>query len=89
MIATTFQRLGRTPLRYLWPGLLIMLLGMLAIIAIVLAIPVQPIQPGEIDDGWIQVGNRTRLQYVDLADGVRCYRMRYSSNLSCVREVQP
>ena len=48
--------------------------------------PVRTIQTGEVDGGWTQIGNETRLQYVDLPDGVRCYRMRYSSNLSCVRE---
>jgi hypothetical protein len=43
------------------------------------------ITPGSVDGGWTQVGNGTRLQFLDLADGVRCYRMRFSSEMSCVR----
>ena len=51
-------------------------------------IQIARIQAGSVEDGWTQVGNGTRLQYVDLADGVRCYRMRYSSELSCLK-IQP
>jgi hypothetical protein len=52
--------------------------------AVALSGPSTP-QAGSVEDGWTQVGGGTRLQYVDLAEGVRCYRMRYSSRLDCLR----
>jgi hypothetical protein len=36
-------------------------------------------------EGWTEVGNGTRLLYVDLPDHVRCYRRYYSSNLDCIQ----
>jgi len=84
----TRPALLRAPTLFMWPPALVMglLLVVLVVVLFVVPTPALRIQPGEVDDGWTQVGNGTRLQYVDLPDGVRCYRMRYSSNLSCVRE---
>ena len=76
---------------WLWltPGMFSLLVLAAVIWAFVLATPPQSlptaVQAGEVDGGWTQVGNGTRLQYLDMPEGVRCYRMRYSTNLSCVR----
>ena len=54
------------------------------VIIVTLSPPSKP-EAGSVEDGWTQVGGGTRLQYLDLAEGVRCYRMRYSSRLDCLR----
>jgi len=70
------------------PVLFVLIIGLLfagVIVALfVVPAPAPRIQAGEVESGWTQVGNGTRLQYLDLPDRVRCYRMRYSSNVSCV-----
>jgi hypothetical protein len=48
------------------------------------SIPSLPSPSTSAGPGWTDVGNGTRLQYVDV-DGVRCFRRYYSDQLSCVR----
>ena len=72
-------------------ALIVFMLAAWALVVYVIVAPASAplappaITPGSVDGGWTQVGNGTRLQYLDLADGVRCYRMRYSADMSCVQ----
>ncbi|MBV9327516.1 MAG: hypothetical protein JO352_27560 [Chloroflexi bacterium] len=74
---------------YVAPGLitLVIALGLSAWLWLLFDAPAPPSRmntAGAVVNGWTQVGGDTRLQYVDL-QGVRCYRMQYSSSLDCVR----
>lgn len=92
---TFWQRVRQRLRPWVWltPGLAVVVSMVAAsafMVWLALAPPSAPlappaITPGSVDGGWTQVGNGTRLQYLDVADGVRCYRMRYSSDVSCVR----
>jgi hypothetical protein len=89
MIKLPVVELSSTRQRRWWAPALLPALAGVAVLAMLLTVvalsaPSTP-ETGIVEDGWTQVGGGTRLQYVDLAECVRCYRMRDSNRLECLR----